>query len=117
MMKEIGGYFGTEHLVSEIQSVPHSDGIFVNTGHNAFSLILQSLANIRHIYIPRYVCHIIPDTLRELQIPFSYYQINLDLEISVLPELHDEEYILVVNYFGIKDLYINELVERYGGAN
>ena len=114
-MKEIGGYFGTEHLASGVQSVLHSDGIFVNSGHNAFSLILQSLLNIKHIYIPRYVCHIIPDTLRELHISFSYYQINFNLEISVFPELQDGEYILVINYFGVKDQYINKLIGDYGG--
>lgn len=25
MINEIGGYFGTEHIVSDIQSVPHSN--------------------------------------------------------------------------------------------
>lgn len=39
----------------------------------------------------------------------SFYHINRNLEIDNDPNLIDEDYIVVNDYFGIKDAYINKL--------
>lgn len=113
-MKEIGGYFGTEPTVEVWQRIPHDDGIFVNTGQNALSLILQSIPEIKHVFLPYYCCGVIKETLKALCIPFTFYRIGFDFEIVSMPALKTGEYIIAINYFGLKDSYVRKLSQIYG---
>lgn len=113
-MKEIGGYFGTELMVDVVQRIPHYDGVFVNTGQNALSLILQSFREVRHVFLPSYCCTVIKETLQSLHISFTLYRIDINFELVSLPTLKDGEFIIAINYFGIKDSYIKQLLMIYG---
>lgn len=111
MVKEIGGYFELE--LKKIGSFPHSDGICVNSGRNALEYILLSLPLIKHIWIPYFTCDVILEPLNKLHIPYSFYKINNHLEICENIELNVGDYILVTNYFGIKDEYIKHIAKLY----
>ena len=52
-MKEIGGYFGLEQLVSNEY---YKDLVSLNNGRNAL-LYLLKVRGIKKIYIPYYLCN------------------------------------------------------------
>lgn len=111
-MKAIGGYFEIEDR--GIGIFPHNSGILLNTGRNALEYILRSISNIKQIYLPYYTCEVVLEPIKKLSIPYYFYHINERLEIKEQICLADDEYIIVNNYFGIKDSYINTLQKIYG---
>lgn len=111
-MKEIGGYFELE--LADRGPFPHEHGYCVNSGRNALELILSNIKDIALLWIPYYTCDVILEPLEKLKIPYCYYHINKRLELANDIQLNNGEYILVTNYFGIKDNYIKEIAERYG---
>lgn len=114
-MKAIGGYLELELPISK-HIVPHSDNcVALNSGRHALEYILMQLPeNAKKIYIPYYTCIVLLQPLRNLGIEYEFYHINQDLEITTIPELRDNEYIIVNNYFGIKDAYLKSLYPKLG---
>lgn len=110
-MNSIGGYFGLE--LNNRMIFPHSDGVCLNSGKNALEHILLSLPDISKLYIPYYTCDVVYAPLKKLKIPYSFYSVNVRLEIAEEPTLNSNEYILYTNYFGIKDRYTQVLAEKY----
>ena len=110
-MLEIGGYFELE-LDNRGECI-HDDGILVNTGRNALELILSNLSNASKVYIPKYTCEVIMEPFQKLGIQYSFYSINIQLEIADEIVLGQDEYLLYTNYFGVKDNYVKQLVELY----
>ena len=113
-MKEIGGYFELELPASNTKFL-HSNCVAVNSGRHALEYILRGLAdNIKSIYLPYYTCEVVLQPIIKLGIPYKFYHIDLNLELKELPELKDGEYIILNNYFGIKDTYIEKIADIYG---
>lgn len=112
MLQEIGGYFELELPVRN--TFLHSDGYCVNSGRNALELILSHIADLVKLWIPYYTCEVVVEPLKKHGIPYSFYSINQRLEIAEDLELCSGEYLLLTNYFGIKDRYVNEMAGRYG---
>lgn len=112
-MKEIGGYFNLE-LSQRDKTFLHSDGICLNTGRNALEYILASLPRIAKIWIPYFTCEVILEPIEKMNIPYSFYSINDRLELQHCPSLSSDEYLVVTNYYGIKDQYIKGLAEELG---
>ena len=113
-MKAIGGYFELADY-EEGGLFPHQDGVLLNTGRNALEYILRSIGDIKHIYLPYYTCEVVLEPIEKLHIPYTFYHIDQHFEIVDDIRLKEGEYLIVNNYFGIKDAYIQLLAERYGG--
>lgn len=111
-MKPIGGYFELE--LPNISNFPQKDGIFVNSGRNALELVLNSIRNIQNIYIPYFTCDVVLEPLEKLNIQYTFYNIDENLELPPNICLNNNEYLLYTNYFGIKDNYIKKLSQKYG---
>ncbi len=112
-MKEIGGYFEMELPMKTSQPL-HPNGVKVNSGRHALEYILRVLGDkVKRLWIPYYTCNVVLQPIQRLGLGYEFYHINMNLEIDQYPELSDGDYILVNNYFGIKDAYINELARRY----
>ncbi|EEF88220.1 hypothetical protein BACCELL_04168 [Bacteroides cellulosilyticus DSM 14838] len=112
MRQEIGGYFSFELNQREKTSF-HSNGIYLNSGRNALEYILLSLPRISKLWIPYFTCDVILEPLLKLGILYNFYHINERLEICEDIQLESDEYLLVTNYYGIKDKYIQELSSQY----
>lgn len=112
-MKEIGGYFELELPMKE-EKFLHSDGILLNSGRHALEYILLGLLpSIKKIYLPYYTCGVVLEPIKRLNIEYEFYHINYNFEIEKFPELTEGEYIIVNNYFGIKDEYVRNLPQKY----
>ena len=101
----IGGYFSLE--LSQKRNF-HKNGIHLNTGRNAFELIITT-RNYKKIFIPHYTCEVILEPLEKHQIEYEYYYIDQNLDPLDLPELKKHEAFLYTNYFGIKNHTANML--------
>lgn len=110
-MKEIGGYFGLE-LNSECNDF-HSSGIFLNSGKNALEFVLSSIPLIKRLWVPYFTCEVVLEPIKKRGIPYSFYHINKNLELKDDIKLDCDEYLLITNYYGIKDAYVKLLATRY----
>ncbi len=110
-VEDIGGYFGLE--LNENVLLPHADGAYLNTGRNALEYVLRSLSCIKKIFIPYFTCDVILEPIKKIGAEYDFYHINEKLELDDDIILRDNEYLFVINYFGIKDDYIYRLTQKY----
>lgn len=108
--KSIGGYFELE-LPQGAEY--HSGAIALNTGRNCLEYILR-VRGYKHVYLPFYSCDVLLEPFKKLDIRYSFYHINESLEISTPISLSDGEALLYINYYGLKQDYIDSLAKRYG---
>lgn len=95
-MKEIGGYFGLEQLVSNEY---YKKLISLNSGRNALLYILKA-KHIKKLYIPYYLCDVISNLLKINNYDFEFYRIDSDFMPALNKSLSKDEYLYVVNYYG-----------------
>lgn len=112
-MKEIGGYFGLE-LNSRESGCRFNDMTALNSGRHALEFILLQLKERpKRVYIPYYTCEVVVEPLRRLGIDYKFYHIDANLEADGFPAAGDGEYVIVNNYFGVKDAYIDSLQHSF----
>lgn len=116
-MREIGGYFGCE-LAPGSEYYPEL--ISLNSGRNALCYVLEA-RKINRLYIPYYLCDSVPMMCKKQGFNFVYYHIGEDFLPSYNGSMKPEEYILIVNYYGIltddailklRKQYINIIVDN-----
>lgn len=112
-IKAIGGYFELADKDYVCGRMP-VDGVAFNTCRNALEYIILQLADAKRIFISYYTCEAVVEPLKRLPVEYDFYHINDQLEIAEKLALGEGDYIIVNNYFGIKDAYIAKLTEKYG---
>ena len=112
-MKEIGGYFSLE-LKNEGQLFPAFQGVLLNTGRNSLEYVLRSLGTITKVYLPHFTCDSVLEPIEKLDIQYEFYHVDIKLEINESISLLKNEYLIYTNYFGVKDKYVESLVDLYG---
>ena len=113
MKDAIGGYFGLADRDLENGHYP-VDGVRVNTARNALEYILRQLPSVQTIYLPFYTCKAIIEPLQKLALSYHFYHINMRLEMAEDIPMGEGVYVIVNNYFGIKDEYVAKMAKRYG---
>lgn len=111
-IKAIGGYFELADLDCQYGQLP-IDGIALNTCRNAIEYIILQLADVKRIFIPYFTCEAVIEPLKRLRVEYVFYHINEQLEIGEEFVLKEGDYLIVNNYFGVKDKYIAYLAEKY----
>lgn len=109
---EIGGFLSLDSRRGAI--LPNSEGWFLNSGRRALQFILHSMPEVNTLWIPAYYCKSVIDMLAYAGVAAKTYDVDGRLEIRTMPALADNEAIVVVNYFGVKDRYVASLASRYG---
>jgi hypothetical protein len=105
----IGGYFELE-LNDGYEY--HTTAIRLNSGRNAFEYILRAKGYIK-IYLPYYVCDAMLQPITKLGLSYQQYRIDENLEPRYdLLDLKKDEAFVYINYFGLKDKYIETLVKQ-----
>jgi hypothetical protein len=108
-MREIGGYFELELNKGEHY---HQDCLKLNSGRSCLNYLLCS-KNIKKIYLPYYICESVVRTIVKHDIKIEYYHINESFEPIFNKSLDECEFILYVNYFGICDLVVSKIINKY----
>ena len=110
MEKAIGGYFELELPKHEEY---HKNVLRLNSGKNCLEYILRA-RRYKKVYIPFYTCDVILKPFEKLDISYQFYHINFQFEIADEIELLENEALLYTNYFGLKQLYVEQLGKKYG---
>lgn len=109
-MKEIGGYFGLEQLISNEY---YADLIALNTARNALAYLIEA-RKIEKLYIPFYLCDSVSDVCDREQCRYEYYHIDKKFRPVFEKKLNDSEYLYIVNYFGqISNEELAQLKTKY----
>ncbi len=109
-MKEIGGYF--EFELPNRGSIFHDTAVAVNSGRNAFLYIIKTLKNVNKVYLPLYSCDVLQQPLASLNLSVEFYRIDQQLKpVGIIPG--ENEYLLIINYFGILNHGVSEFTEKY----
>ena len=108
-MKPIGGYF---ELELPQRSEYHSTAIALNTGRNCLEYILR-VRGYKRVYVPYYSCDVLLEPFKKLDVDYTFYHINGQLELENDIHLSEGEAILYVNYFGLKQEYVETLGSKY----
>ena len=95
-MKEIGGYFGLEQLVSN----EYYKGLIPLNNARYSLLYLLKAKNIKKIYLPYYLVNVVREMCSNYDYNFELYHIEPDFMPVFDKKLEKNEYLCVVNYFG-----------------
>ena len=109
-MEPIGGYFGLELPHG---SEYHKDAIRLNTGRNCLEYILRA-KGYKKVYLPYYTCEVVLEPFAKLGIEYEFYHIDIHLEIRDQFDLKADEALLYVNYYGLKQSYVESLAVKVG---
>ena len=113
MIDAIGGYFELADRDIENGHYP-IDGVRVNTARNALEYILRQLPDVQTIYLPFYTCEAVIEPLQKLSLSYHFYHINMRLEMAEDIPMGEGVYVIVNNYFGLKDAYVAKMARKYG---
>lgn len=106
----IGGFFELEK--ADKGPPYHTNAIALSNGRACLSLIIDQLEPLK-MYMPFYACDALFEPLQG-RCEISYYSIDNNLEIKDIPELKQDEYLLYIDYFGMKAMYIESLKIEFG---
>src|SRR5436190_5717113 len=108
----IGGFLGLENNLNGSDEL-HMNALPVSCGRAALRLILQHLQPGR-IWLPFYNCDAVVKTVAELCVPYSFYHLNDKLQPVAPLDLKQDEWALVINYFGIQANVTRDFCARWG---
>jgi hypothetical protein len=111
-IKAIGGYFELADKDCDKGRLP-VDGVALNTCRNALEYIILHLSSVKRIFVPYYTCEAVIEPLLRLSIKFEFYHIDENLELAEEILLREGDYLIVNNYFGVKDSYMEQLADKY----
>lgn len=109
-MQPIGGYYSLE--LPRFEEF-HKNAIRLNTGRNCLEYILKA-RGYKKVYLPYYTCEVVLEPFKKLDIPYEFYYIDLNFEIRDNLTLKADEALLYVNYYGLKQRYVELLAEKLG---
>jgi hypothetical protein len=108
-MRKIGGFFELELNTGKEY---HNKAIRLNLGRTSFEYILR-VKKVSKIYLPWYTCDVLLEPLDKLGIKYIFYRIESNLEpVLNLTLFNDTDYLLYINYFGIKNAFISQLSQK-----
>ena len=111
MKKYIGGFFELEIPVGNNNY--HRGAVVLTNARACLSLFIK-INKPKKIFVPNYTCDALIEPLVDNDIDFEFYNINKQLEIENYPKIEIDDYIIYINYFGLKGGYVRKIIEKYG---
>ncbi|WP_404472053.1 DegT/DnrJ/EryC1/StrS family aminotransferase [Vreelandella venusta] len=94
----IGGYQGLElPLVDENAA---RGMIKTNSARSAIKLVLSS-SGAKKIWLPAYTCDAVLEAANDVGLTIEFYKVNSSFDVDPALQLKAEEFILIVDYFGL----------------
>jgi hypothetical protein len=112
--KAIGGYPSLELPFSKMGR--NQATAQTNSARSAIKIILKSV-NAKKIWLPAYTCDAVVNAINSLDIAFEYYEISPTFDVNTIIHLRRDEYILIVDYFGISSASVMRNLNRFGHKN
>ena len=113
MHSEYGGYLPLERAAGEerLFSVGEENILRTNSAKAALHYALE-MRKVKKLYTPYYMCRSVTDLLKNSGISLSFYYLQENL-LPDLKDLPEDAWVLLVNYFGIMEEDIRDLVREY----
>ena len=108
-MKPIGGYFSLE---LNDGAERHSGALRLNAGRYALEYLLRA-RGYRKVYLPYYICDSVLQPFDRTGVKYEFYRINEQLEPAEKLTPSDDEAVLYVNYFGLKNRFVETFCDTY----
>lgn len=110
--KAIGGYFELELPQGEGEKYPNA--LKYQSARAAFFALLQQMPDIKRVWMPYYICDSMLAPVYAAHKELVFYGINERFSISENQvELMKNDLLLYVNYFGVCDNNVLEVLRRY----
>jgi len=109
--KPIGGFFDFE--VFGNRNFYHSNALGLTNGRACLSYVIDN-EEIESVYVPLYSCNTLLEPFKKRNINIKFYNIDNQLNPIYNPKLNENEFYILINYFGLKEKLINELIEKFG---
>jgi hypothetical protein len=106
----IGGYFELE-LPGKRQQ-PYPEATRFQSARAAF-LALARAGNPKRVWMPRYICNAMLTPLEKTEIECVWYDVNDQLEVDANTRIGIDDWLLYVNYFGICNNQVAQLLQRF----
>lgn len=107
----IGGYQGLE--------LPLYDASFArgmiktNSARSAIKLVLSSL-EAKKVWLPAYTCDAVVEAANDIDVTIEFYKVDSSFDIDPALQLKEDEFILIVNYFGLCGEAVKRSRSRFG---
>lgn len=109
-MREIGGYFELENFINNPY---HKNLVALNTARHALIYVLRA-KKVKKLYFPYFLCDSVQKILDQEGFEYEQYFINDMMQPLFDKILNADEYLYVVNYFGLfSDVDILSLKEKH----
>ena len=109
--KSIGGYFDLE-LPRDNSSHMYDKAIYYQSARAAFRSLLQA-RKPKKVWLPKYICDAMLSPLIDEGIEYSWYDLDENLNVVESIVLEDDEWLLYVNYFGVCQRQVDDLLSRF----
>ena len=106
----IGGYFSLEGLPEEEGILPYAPACFTQSARAALAIVLKEKA-VKRIWLPRYICSVVPVLVKALGVEIAWYNISSELQPRTIRQFKGDDWMFCVNYFGLIDS--KPLLERF----
>ena len=107
--REIGGYFSLELSTGDEY---HKDAVALSSARAALQYVLRA-KKYKKIYLPHYICGCVLQPILAEGVDYEYYSINESFEPEFDKELSEDECFLYVNYFGLCQKNVKQIVQNY----
>lgn len=108
-MQDIGGYFSLELSKGDEY---HKDAVALNSARAALQYVLRA-KKYKKIYLPHYICGCVLQPVLAEGVEYEYYSINESFEPEFDKELSEDECFLYVNYFGLCQKNVKQVIRNY----
>lgn len=108
--KAIGGYY--EFALPQYGSVYHDAAYRFQSARAAFRALLQTIKPTK-LWVPKYTCDAVIEPLETEGVDYVWYNLDLKLAINDKITLEEGEYIFYINYFGLCDNNIENLLTSF----
>lgn len=110
MSDAIGGYFELEFPAPNAPLYPGA--IEFQSARAAFLALLQA-GRPRRVWMPYYMCRTMFDSLRQADVDVTFYRIDEGFRLAENIRPADGEWLVYVNYFGLRTRYAYSLLDRF----
>ena len=105
----IGGY---PELELPVREDLFPDAILLNSGRACLEYILRA-DKPKRLFLPKFSCDVLLEPAKGLSLDIEFYSVDENLELSAPVNIGEEDYLLYINYFGLKDKYCQRLSRQY----
>ena len=111
----IGGFFGLDIPAKGLMPRWLADSLRMNSARAALEFYLKSVG-ARRVWVAQFSCPVVFSAIRASGAEILFYELDANLSPPTNLELSDDDWLVVVNYFGVCGEVVANAVARWGPA-